>query len=379
MIDIFEICPSPESAQVPWDTINEQYSWIRDLKGCPQNPKYHAEGDVWVHTRMVCEAMVRLEAWAGLSQPLREDLFAAALLHDAAKPECTKVQANGRITSRGHARRGALKARRLLWRAGVDLERRERICSLVRHHMVPLYLRDSEHRDRQVLTISQGLRCDLLAILGIADAQGRICDDPEDLLIRHQAFESICRSWNCFDKPFVFSSEATRFQYFQHLLDDPKGEAEAPRSEVVLMSGLPGVGKRRWVERHLDGFERLDLDELRRDMEVPWRDNQGAVISEARSRAREFLSQGRAFVWIDMNLSRQLRDHLVRLFAEMGARVRIVYVEGRPEDVRRELECSPLGSVEDLDHLLDHWEKPDSSEAHLLEQILPQVLVEMTV
>ena len=26
-------------------------------------------------------------------------------------------------------------------------------------------------------------------------------------------------------------------------------------------------------------------DELRRDMEVPWRDNQGAVISEARSRA----------------------------------------------------------------------------------------------
>lgn len=367
MMDIFQLCPGIGS-RVPWDDIHESFAWIRNLKGCPQNPSYHAEGDVWVHTRMVCESMVKLDSWRGLDEDLRQDLFAAALLHDAAKPECTKVQSGGRVTSRGHARRGALLARRVLWMAGVPALRRERICALVRHHMVPLYLRDSDHQERQVLTISQSLRCDLLGTLGRADADGRICDDPADLDHRHRAFEKICFDLGCYDRAFRFPSPASRFQYFHHLIEDPRAETAAGGAQVVLMSGLPGSGKKRWVARNLPDEPVLDIDRLRTEHGITWRDNQGAVISEARGRAREMLSEGRSFVWLDMNLGRQLRDHLIRLFAEHDAEVRLVYLEATPEEVRSALAVEETRE-QDLSLLLDHWEAPEASEAHCLDHI----------
>ena len=40
----------------------------------------------------------------------REVVFAAALLHDVAKPLCTKVEFDGRVTSRGHSVRRRVMA-----------------------------------------------------------------------------------------------------------------------------------------------------------------------------------------------------------------------------------------------------------------------------
>ena len=70
MVEIFQLRPEPGS-RVPWDEIDARFAWIRHLKGCPQNPSYHAEGDVWIHTRMVCEAMVGLDSWNRLDETLR--------------------------------------------------------------------------------------------------------------------------------------------------------------------------------------------------------------------------------------------------------------------------------------------------------------------
>ncbi|MEM8931954.1 MAG: AAA family ATPase [Acidobacteriota bacterium] len=363
-MNIFDLCPRPESDwRVDWQAADQRYSWIRALRDCPQNPRYHGEGDVWVHTRMVCEAMAWDDEWRSLPRELRQDLFAAALLHDAAKPACTKVQKNGRVTSRGHARRGALHARRVLWLEGVDSVRRERICALVRHHMVPLYLRDSENRFRQVRTISQSIRCDHLAILGRADAEGRICEDPSDLHARHDAYAEICREQSCFDRPYGFSSEHGRFLYLRHLSDDPAERVEPAGPEVILTSGLPGADLRRLIDEHFPDRPILDIDALRGTMGVSWRDNQGAVIAAARDRAREWLGRGESFVWFDMNLSRQLRDHHIGLLAEHDARVRIVYREVTPTVVGRALARRGM-AAEALDLLLDRWAVPDPDEAH---------------
>jgi hypothetical protein len=59
--------------------MDREYPFIQALAGCPQDPVHHAEGDVWIHTRMVCEALVALDAWRQHSEPERQIVFAAAV------------------------------------------------------------------------------------------------------------------------------------------------------------------------------------------------------------------------------------------------------------------------------------------------------------
>ena len=42
---------------------------------------FHGEGDVWAHTRMVCEALVGLPAWQSLPPDERQVLFGNRQAH----------------------------------------------------------------------------------------------------------------------------------------------------------------------------------------------------------------------------------------------------------------------------------------------------------
>src|SRR5262245_60890233 len=94
----------------------------------------------------------------------REILFAAALLHDMAKPSCTRYD-DGRIISRGHSQRGAIQARRILWELGVEFAAREQVCALVQRHQQPFHLINKPDAKRIAFFISQAVRCDLLSLL----------------------------------------------------------------------------------------------------------------------------------------------------------------------------------------------------------------------
>jgi hypothetical protein len=98
-----------------YDALFEAFDWVRAMAETPQEPRFHGEGDVWVHTRMVCEALSADEQWTRLSAAERRLLLTAGLLHDAGKPEVTYTDENGRIRSPDHSRRGEVLARRLLW------------------------------------------------------------------------------------------------------------------------------------------------------------------------------------------------------------------------------------------------------------------------
>ena len=107
------------------------------------------------------------------------------------------------------------------------------------------------------------------------------------------------------------------------------------------MSGLPGVGKDNWVRSNLPEWPVVSLDVLRGELDVEPTDEQGQVVNHARELAREYLREGRSFVWNATNLSRQLRDPCIRLFAGYQARVRIVYLEVPEERLRRQNQQRP--------------------------------------
>jgi len=140
-----------------------------------------------------------------------------------------------------------------------------------------------------------------------------------------------------------------------------------------MMSGLPGSGKDRWIAENLPDWTKVSLDDLRREMGIDPAGNQGPVISAAREKAREHLRQHRSFVWNATNISSQIRSQCIDLFAKYNARVRIVYVETLPETLyqqNREREGRVPESV--INKLLDRWEVPRITEAHMVEWIVPQ-------
>lgn len=371
MSNLLEYCPTSPDFALRWEAMEQDYEWLRNLRGCPQDPIFHAEGDVAIHTRMVCAELVALPAWRALPADERQLLFAAAVLHDVGKPDCTKLEEHGRITSRGHSRRGAILARQILWRMRVPFAVREQIASLIRYHQAPYYLIERDDPVRLAIEISQTTRGDLLALLAEADVRGRISQTKQHMLDNVALFAEQMAELGCVRSPFRFPSEAARVLYFRDRGRHPESPVPPKfRSDVVIMSGLPGAGKDSHVRKHFSAIEQISLDHFRAELDVSPDDAQGAVLQAAWGRARELLRKEHPFVWNATNLSRQIRGQSIQLCLDYGARVSIVYVEVAPQilaEQNRRRGGTAQVPTKAIERMFDRWEVPDLTEAHAVE------------
>lgn len=355
--------PIAPDYRVDWQALHENYEWVRTLQGVPQDPEFHAEGDVWIHTRMVLEALTELGAWRALPAEDRAIVFYAALLHDVSKPACTRHEGE-RITSKGHSARGEVEARVILWRLGAPFAVREQVARLVQVHQIPFFAIDRAQSRDLVVRVSQVVRCDLLALVTEADARGRLCRDQAKLIDNVELFRELCREHGCFDQPFAFASPHARFEYFRHPGRDPSYAAhDETEFEVTLMSGLPAAGKDTWLSRHAGDLPVVSLDSLRAELSVDAEEHQGGIVAAAKERARKLLRTRTAFAWNATNLSRRIRTPLVGLFADYGARVRIVHCEANPEqiDARNRARQKPV-PARALTNMLERWQTADVTE-----------------
>jgi predicted kinase len=246
------------------------------------------------------------------------------------------------------------------------------VCAIVRHHLVPFFLADSENPRRIAIEVSQTAKCDLLAIMAEADIRGRVCPDPAKLLDQVARFRDQAAELGCLTSPYPFASDHERFLFFREptrTIDSTS--VENFRSEVVMLSGLPAAGKDHWLEHHLADWPTISLDDIRHGLGVPPTDPQGEVLSRARDLAREHLRNKRNFVWNAPNLSRNVRAECVKLFHSLEARVRVVYVESPYERLfaqnrlrRRRLPDKVI------ERMLDRWEVPDRTEAHQVDYVI---------
>ena len=371
-------CPAPPDWRVDLPALVEELPWLRPLGGCPQDPIFHAEGDVLTHLGMVLAELATLPAFRELPEAERHVLFAGTLLHDIAKPECTFEEA-GRVRSPGHAVKGVSKARRLLatdpvfGALGTPFREREQILGLVRWHGLPANYPQKPHAGRDVLRAAYTTRLDWLAIVAEADHRGRVCKVPaDDTLERILLFPEFCREWECWPGPRAFANDASRFAYFRtetahptlHLFDDA-------RCEVTVMCGLPGSGKSTWAAANCPDLPAVSLDDIREELDVDPGDNQSAVVVAAYDRARGHLRRGESFLWNATNVSRLLRGKLIDLAADYRARVRIVYVEP-PIPLIRERNRGRAKHVPERvwDRMFDKLDMPTLAEAHRVDSVV---------
>lgn len=352
-----------------WPDLLRQFDWVRHMQGVPQDPVHHAEGDVATHTRMVLEALVALPGYQVLPADQQAILWAAALLHDVEKRSTTVLEPDGRITSKGHAKKGEYTVRVLLYdNVPAPFAIREAVAKLVRYHGLPLWIFEKENPQQALLQASLEVRTDWLALLARADVLGRVCADQAEMLYRIDLFEEFCREKDCFGKPYSFASTLTRFQFFRRddvapgyaLFDDTE-------TEVVLMSGLPGVGKDFQILTCYPEWPVVSLDGIRRRLGIAPTDKSGngRVVQEAKELARTYLRKRQPFVWNATNVTRTMRAQLIDLFVTYRARVTIVYVEV-PNARRAEQNANRTYAVPEpaVSRMLEKLNVPALWEAH---------------
>ncbi|CAA9416984.1 MAG: hypothetical protein AVDCRST_MAG64-3063 [uncultured Phycisphaerae bacterium] len=375
----FEHTPRGPAYPLDWAPI-ARFPWVAAMAGVRQEPEWHAEGDVLTHTRMVAEAMAGLGAWRAAAEPDRHVLFAAALLHDVAKPVCTRFEDN-RWTSPKHAKVGEGVARHLLWTGEAGevptFHERERLAKLVRYHGLPLRFTDKPDPARALILASLEVNLRDVATLALADVLGRECAGKDQLAESVKMFTEYAAELRCLDRPRRFEHDHHRFMYCvgrKPIEYVPHRPAGADAFEAVLMSGLPGSGKST-VAREVAGDRPvIALDEVREQIGIDPADDQGAVVAAAREQAKAHLRDRRSFVWDATNTSKDVRGGLIALFANYGATTRVVYVEAPSWQAmfarNRERPRGRQVPEPVISRLAEKVEVPSPAEAHRVEYVV---------
>jgi tRNA nucleotidyltransferase (CCA-adding enzyme) len=151
---------------------------LKPLVGCAQEPEWHPEGDVWVHTLMVIDKARELNG--DLDRPRRVTIMLGAICHDLGKPATTALLA-GRIRSLNHEEAGVAPTVSVLDRLNIhtidNFDVRAQVIGLTAHHLKPGMLRKAENvGDGAFRRLAQKVDLELLARLARADCLGRTGD-----------------------------------------------------------------------------------------------------------------------------------------------------------------------------------------------------------
>ena len=156
--------------------IDKLFPEIKALVGCEQEPEWHPEGDVWVHTLMVVdEARQRID---DLDRPRQVAVMLGAVCHDLGKPPTTAF-VDGRIRSIDHEQAGVAPATAVLDRLNIHtmdgFDVRREVLGITAHHLKPGMFRQSPTpvSDGAFRRLAQKVDLELLARVAKSDCLGR--------------------------------------------------------------------------------------------------------------------------------------------------------------------------------------------------------------
>jgi tRNA nucleotidyltransferase (CCA-adding enzyme) len=149
---------------------------VAALVGVAQDPDWHPEGDVFVHTLLVADRAHEL--LNDLPYAKQVTVMLAAVAHDFGKPATTEF-IDGHIRSRGHEEAGVAPTLGFLTRLNIHsldgYDVRSQVIALVRDHLKPgeFYKKKDEVGDGAFRRLARKCELDLLYRVAKADSLGR--------------------------------------------------------------------------------------------------------------------------------------------------------------------------------------------------------------
>jgi tRNA nucleotidyltransferase (CCA-adding enzyme) len=156
--------------------IDQLFPEIRSLRDVPQDPEWHPEGDVYVHTLLAVDRA--RELIDDLPYAKQVTVMLAALAHDFGKPPTTEF-IEGRWRSRGHEEAGVAPTEKFLDRLNIHTidgyDVRGQVIAIVREHLKPgeFYKKRDEVGEGAFRRLARRCELELLYRVAKADSLGR--------------------------------------------------------------------------------------------------------------------------------------------------------------------------------------------------------------
>ncbi len=382
------------------DALGDAIPAMHRLEATPQDPGWHAEGNVLVHTGMVLDALYELLDTRAKSivGSRRTALVLAAALHDVAKPLTTRtmeIRGVQRIAAPRHEMRGRSLLALQMIEQGLEHSLVECVVDLVGHHVRPKFLVVKGRERDAYLRLAQLADPELLYWLELADMMGRTCDDQAEQIEHIEMFGLFARehgawapfgddaaAWRTMYRASIDGSAALRdLCYRQFVRDVCDGVVTQPEEgiarsyrfrdgfpELVITVGPSGAGKSTWVRQHLPDHVRISLDDIRAELggRSDGSDN-AKVRSIARERLRDGLRRKQKIVWDATTVRRDFRDVLTKLAFDYGGLVTLVCFPRAPATYhRRNRERDVPVPAAVLDRQIETLQWPGRLEGHRL-------------
>lgn len=387
----------------PWEEVvaswGRHFPLLHELAVTEQDPIWHAEGNVSIHTARVLEEIRHAPDYAERGPETKLILQLAAIFHDIGKPLTTRrkeIDGRERVISPRHADAGRNYLCLRLAALGLPWEIEERVLALTAFHHHPRRLVEDDAAPARWRLLARQCSPELLYALENADLRGRSCPDLEVQLEIVELFRMRCgelgiwsnsdpwSDWReAFESAFADRAPAFRQHAFEAAVKDAEGgiiqsaeeglarawQLKDPAPELLLLWGPSGSGKSEWIRRHGAGATVVSLDELREELTGKREDQSmnGQVLQAARERLKRHLRKGDRVIFDATNLRRELRGPLLSLGLDYGARTGIVVLRTALPELearnRKRLHPVPLAVLERQCAKLE-W--PGADEAHHL-------------
>ena len=174
--------------------IDQLFPELKALIGVPQDPEWHPEGDVFIHTKLAVDRA--RELIDDLPYPKQVAVMLATLGHDFGKPATTEF-IDGRIRSRGHEEAGVSPTETFLDRVNIHTlggyDVRAQVIALVRDHLKPgeFFKKREEVGDGAFRRLARKCELDLLYRVAKADSLGRNSKDAP----REKWYDAEAQEW----------------------------------------------------------------------------------------------------------------------------------------------------------------------------------------
>lgn len=349
-----------ENLKVNWKLLDKCREF-HALKDCKQSEKYHAEGNAWEHTKLVVENMYDyVSKHYSFNTPSDKAtaklLLTAALFHDIGKPTTTYFdKTDNDWHCKNHGAEGERITRNMLLDEQIDF--REEVCWLVRHHMTLHYLdlKSTEEKTRKIDELYHGhSTIENLMALNVADCKGSISKENTDEILKKRV-------------GYVKGIAGDRYsQHYLHVYDDTLPKA-------YIMIGVAGSGKDTYIKRNLPYLDCICRDDFREILtyqtvkgEKLYLDKQGeAKVTQMVNEAiKDACLNNKSFVVNQTSLNKRYRKALVEQIKDNNPNYVIIYIYLEPFGGVEVCKTRRAGQIKPdiIQRMWDNLEFPDYNE-----------------